>query len=384
MAEEPKVRQDINQADVATGNVEGNQYIYSSRPFPLGIPFQAPPLPSHFVDRPEVSQDLKQRLLADSTTHSGTLVISAIQGLGGIGKTILAQALAHDSQVQERFCDGILWATLGQQPDILSLLQGWIVALKDYDYKPTTVKAASSHLNSLLYDKAVLLVIDDGWNVEDIEPFRVGSGNCQVIITTRLVDVAKKYDAQSCQLKLMSEEQSLALLVKRLGRELDDTEQKLAKQLAEAVEYLPLALDLVAARIAEGETWQELYSALTAEINRLKALEAEDDEFIVVKSESKKESVEACFNVSLNFLQNKYSSKIWSSLVWLGVLPEDLNIAAPMVATLWEVEVTKAAKILKILWNNALLLPGVPVRIGTEEWATYRIHDLLHDLAIRW
>ena len=77
---------------------------------PGGIPFQAPPLPSHFVDRPEVSQELKKRLLADSSNHSGTLVISAIQGLGGIGKTILAQALAHDSEVQKRFCDGILWA----------------------------------------------------------------------------------------------------------------------------------------------------------------------------------------------------------------------------------------------------------------------------------
>ncbi|MDJ0571802.1 MAG: NB-ARC domain-containing protein [Pleurocapsa sp. MO_192.B19] len=118
------------------------------------------------------------------------MVISALQGLGGIGKTILAQALAQDPQVQECFCDGILWATLGQQPDVLSLLQRWIIALGDNDYKPTKIEDASIHLNSLLYDKAVLLVVDDGWNVDDIEPFRVGSGKCQVIITTRIADVA--------------------------------------------------------------------------------------------------------------------------------------------------------------------------------------------------
>ncbi len=215
-----------------------------------GIPFQAPPLSSHFVDRPEVSQDLKKRLIEGSTTHSGTLVISAIQGLGGIGKTILAQALAQDRQVQERFCDGILWATLGQQPDVLSLLQGWIVALKDYDFKPTTVNAASSHLNSLLHDKAVLLVVDDGWNVEDIEPFRVGSGKCQVIITTRRADVAEEVDAQLYSLDLMSEEQSLMLLARRLGRELEKEEQAAAKKLADSVGYLPLALDLAAAKLS--------------------------------------------------------------------------------------------------------------------------------------
>ncbi len=117
---------------------EGNQEETKPFTYKVGTPFQAPPLPSHFVARPEVSQDLKKRLIADSTNHLGTLVISAIHGLGGIGKTILAQALAGDPQVQERFCDGILWATLGQQPDVLSLLQGWIVALNDYDYKPTT------------------------------------------------------------------------------------------------------------------------------------------------------------------------------------------------------------------------------------------------------
>ncbi len=342
-----------------------------------GNPFQAPPLPNHFVDRPEVSEDLKKRLLADSTTHSGTLVISAIQGLGGIGKTILAQALAWDEQVQKRFCDGILWATLGQQPDVLSLLQGWIVALKDYNYKPTTVNAASSHLNSLLHDKAVLLVIDDGWNVEDIEPFRIGGGKCQVIITTRRADVAEEVDAQLYSLDLMSEEQSLMLLANRLRRKFEEEEKESAKQLAAAVGYLPIALDLAAARIARGKSWAELHSALTSEIARLEVLEG-------IRRRRKKETrLEASFNLSLNVLREDFP-EAWDSFVWLGVLPEDVSIAAPMVATLWQVDVTEAAERLELFWNDALLLPGVPVRIDTQEWKTYRIHDLLHVLAINW
>ncbi len=229
----------------------------------------------------------------------------------------------------------------------------------------------------MLYDKAVLLVIDDGWNVEDIEPFRVGSDKCQVIITTRRADVAEEVDAQLYSLDLMSEEQSLMLLANRLGRGLEDNEKEAAKKLAEAVGYLPIALDLAAARVARGKSWSELHHALTAEIASLEVLEG-------VRRRSKKETrLEVSFNLSLNALREDFP-EAWSSFVWLGVLPEDVSIAAPMVATLWEVDVTEAADRLELFWNDALLLPGVPVRIGTEEWRTYRIHDLLHALAINW
>ena len=98
--------------------------------------FQAPPLPTYYVERPQISQKLKQHLLGEATAKTGTLVISAIYGLGGIGKSTVVGALAHNPEIQSHFPDGIFWATLGQQPDILSFLSTWIQALGDYDFKP--------------------------------------------------------------------------------------------------------------------------------------------------------------------------------------------------------------------------------------------------------
>ncbi|MEH2081102.1 MAG: NB-ARC domain-containing protein [Nostoc sp.] len=147
--------------------------------------FQAPPLPTYFVERPEYSDDLKTRLLNGSSSDSRTLVITAIHGLGSVGKSTLAAALAHNAEIQSRFCDGILWATLGQQPNVLALLSGWVQALGDYSFKPTSVEATSSHLRTLLYDKAVLLVVDDAWNTEDARAFNFGGARCQVLVTTR-------------------------------------------------------------------------------------------------------------------------------------------------------------------------------------------------------
>lgn len=64
---------------VHTGS--GDIHIHYTRP-PLGTPFQAPPLPFHFVPRPDASDALKARLLAEETTTPGILVVSAIHGLG--------------------------------------------------------------------------------------------------------------------------------------------------------------------------------------------------------------------------------------------------------------------------------------------------------------
>ncbi len=144
---------------------------------------KVPPLPSHYVSRPSVISSLKESLFSPSQT--GVLVVSTIYGLGGIGKSTVAAALAHDPEVLSHFPDGVLWATLGQQPDLLSFLSSWIQALGDYDYKPTTPSAASMHLRTLLADKAALLVVDDVWDASHFEFFRVGSAGCRVLVTTR-------------------------------------------------------------------------------------------------------------------------------------------------------------------------------------------------------
>ena len=79
----------------------------------------------------------------------------------GIGKSVLAAALVQNDEIQKRFPDGVLWVTLGQQPDMLPMVNLRIRELGDYDYHPTILQAASLHLRTLLADKRALLVVDD-------------------------------------------------------------------------------------------------------------------------------------------------------------------------------------------------------------------------------
>jgi formylglycine-generating enzyme required for sulfatase activity len=244
---------------------------FSPRIHLSGSPFQAPPLPLHFVPRSEISEALKARLLTDESSAPGVLVVSSIHGLGGIGKSTLAAALAHDRETQVRFPDGVLWAPLGQRPEILSALESWIRALGDYDFHPATVNAASAHLRSLLYGRAAMLVVDDVRQADHARPFLVGGARCRVLVTTRDALVAQALSGMVYHLDVMTPEQSLDLLSARLGRTLDDVEREEALKLAKAVGYLPLALELAAAQVASGMHWAELRRTLENEMKQPQA-----------------------------------------------------------------------------------------------------------------
>uniref|UniRef100_UPI001D21C8D8 NB-ARC domain-containing protein n=1 Tax=Nostoc sp. LPT TaxID=2815387 RepID=UPI001D21C8D8 len=336
--------------------------------------FQAPPLPTYFVERPEYSDDLKTRLLNGSSSDSRTLVITAIHGLGSVGKSTLAAALAHNAEIQSRFCDGILWATLGQQPNVLALLSGWVQALGDYSFKPTSVEATSSHLRTLLYDKAVLLVVDDAWNTEDARAFNFGGARCQVLVTTREGHIADALAANTYSLDIMKPDQAMELLTKKLRREITGTERHSAENLAKGVGYLPLALELAAAEVACGTTWNELLADIQQEVARLTSFDRPEAEEITDEASLKRLSLTASLNLSVKRIPPEKQQHF----SWLGVLPEDVNINKMMAATLWQMDERDAAKMLQYLRNKALLLTGVPLADGMP---TYRLHDLFHDLA---
>ncbi|MEM9953164.1 MAG: TIR domain-containing protein [Chloroflexota bacterium] len=82
------------------------------------VPFYGvPDLPEHFVERPEVFEQMKTQLLDDARDNPVAITTSLV-GAGGFGKTTLASALCHDEDVQTAFDDGVLWVTLGENPNL--------------------------------------------------------------------------------------------------------------------------------------------------------------------------------------------------------------------------------------------------------------------------
>lgn len=147
------------------------------------VPFMADALPDGFVPRPEPFERLKRSLL--DARGEPVAITAALRGAGGYGKTVLANALCHDGDIQDAFSDGILRVTLGEQPDDLV---GRIVDLVETltGERPGfhTLDAAKVALADALDDRRCLLVIDDAWRVQDVAPFLHRGPKDQ---TTRLV-----------------------------------------------------------------------------------------------------------------------------------------------------------------------------------------------------
>ena len=363
--------QSMALSDDVTGEKKGS---WERSPLKPGAPFPRVQLPENFVERPDALNAVKAKLLKEDEQ---TLVVSAISGLGGLGKSVLATALVLDPAVQDRFADGILWVTLGQRPDLLTLLGDWIRQLDKSreSYSANTVEASSRYLGNLLAERRMLLVVDDVWNAAHVEWFRVGGRLCRVLVTTREAVIA---GAERYSLDLMSPQEALALVRGELGPKWSAEMEEPALAFARLLGYLPLAVRLMAVQVTRGRKWETLRKAFLNETKRLRALDYPGVRLAELSEEEQRQySLRACFGLSLDRLKED-SLEYFERFVWLGVLPEDVTIQQRMAMTLWDVEDWEAEETLLTLYERSFLTSGVRT---FEEEPTYRIHDLMHDMA---
>lgn len=166
-------------------------------PRPGRVPFMAPGLPEGFVERPDEFEQLLGHLL-DGDRVNPVAITTALHGAGGFGKTTLAAALCHHPDVQLAFDDGILWATLGERPNLLERLTQLYAALSGERPGFVTVEDAASQLAQQLEDRDCLLVIDDVWDAAHLRPFQGNGKSCARLITTRNFALAAEAARVGC------------------------------------------------------------------------------------------------------------------------------------------------------------------------------------------
>jgi hypothetical protein len=109
---------------------------------------------ANYVDRPEAIRALRDAVLAEN--RGQPIALTALAGMGGIGKTVLAQALVRDEIVQQAFPDGIVWITIGREStrDSIAVLKDVAKALGDdpglYEGEPASLARFASLLEKKL------------------------------------------------------------------------------------------------------------------------------------------------------------------------------------------------------------------------------------------
>jgi DNA-binding SARP family transcriptional activator/tetratricopeptide (TPR) repeat protein len=183
------------------------------------------------------------------------VVIFAIAGTAGVGKTALAVHWAH--RVAHRFPDGQLYVNLrgfdpgGTAMEPADALRGFLEALATPPERvPTDPSAQAALYRTVLADKRVLILLDNARDPEQVRPLLPGAPGCLVLITSRnpLTSLVATTGGYPLPLDLLTPDEARTLLARRLGGKRITAEPDAVDTLIDTCARLPLALAVVAAR----------------------------------------------------------------------------------------------------------------------------------------
>ena len=329
------------------------------------VPRQLPGAVPHFAGRAAELAELTRRLDQAGERAPETVVIAAIGGTAGVGKTALAVRWAH--QVADRFPDGQLYVNLrGYDPDqpvtaadaLASFLNALGVAGPDL---PAGAEERAARYRSLLAGRRVLVVLDNAREVEQVRLLLPGAPGCVVLVTSRdsLPGLVARHGAARLDLDLLPPADAVGLLRALIGARAD-ADPGAAAVLAERCARLPLALR-VAAELAAARpdaALAELVSELAGQ-QRLDLLDAGGDP---------RTAVRAVFSWSCRHLDADAAR----AFRLLGLHPgPDLDACA--AAALTGTTAENAGRLLGQLVRAHLIQAAAPGR--------YSMHDLLREYA---
>jgi WD40 repeat protein len=316
-----------------------------------------PPLPSNYIERTEELHALRAAVLRDGSPRR--VALTALKGMAGIGKTVLAQALCLDEVTQAAFPDGIMWIPVGKDPrDIVPLLREAAKAIGDSLEGYDTLQAASNRLRNRLRDKAALIVLDDVWNPRDAAPFLLDSPRSRLMITTRDARVAVALGAQQQELHVLTWEQSLQLISLWADCEFSALPREAAEIVRECGS-LPLAVAMVGAQLrGKPDRWPHVLQKLrNADLDRIRQSFPEYPHTDLLRA------IEISMDALDDVLRRRYLD--------FAVFPEDCAIPEAAVGTLWKLDKYDVADSVDQLVDLSLATRDTDRRL--------RIHDLLLD-----
>ncbi|HYK33141.1 MAG TPA: tetratricopeptide repeat protein, partial [Streptosporangiaceae bacterium] len=250
-------------------------------------PRQLPAMPESFTGRAAELAQL-DRLLRDRET-STPVVISAVSGMGGIGKTALAVHWAH--QARDNFRDGELYIDMqgyhpsGRPVTPQAAMVQFLAALGvEADRLPVALPEQAGLYRTLMADRRMLVLLDNVRDADQVRPLLPGSPYCRVLITSRsrLSGLAVREGAQRIALDNLDLRDAVRLLRRTIGSRA--TEQPGATAaLANLCGLHPLALLIAAERVVgSDEGVADAVSAL-ADADRLSSLAVPDDDSTAIR-----------------------------------------------------------------------------------------------------
>ncbi|XP_074266080.1 disease resistance protein RGA2-like [Silene latifolia] len=318
-------------------------------------------------------------------SHAGQeqrLAIIPIVGIGGLGKTTLAQLLYNDERVEKNF-ELKLWVCVSEVFDVKETIKKILMSATNTKSQNLEMDQLQGQLRKEIGGKKYLLVLDDVWN-ENPEQWlnlkallMVGGEGSKVLVTTRSRKVADiMANVQAYELNGLSKEKAWTLFEK-MAFEAGESQKKpqlvkLGKEIVKKCVAVPLALRTLGTLLRGEEEWKWISIAGTSFVNL----------------PDKQNSIMAILKLSYHHLL----SPLKNCFAYCALFPKDYEFETEMLIDLWMAEGFLVPSIktqgLEELGHEYLMLflqRGFFQDIKRDKWGSIfsvKMHDLMHDLAL--
>ncbi|XP_074266767.1 putative disease resistance protein RGA3 [Silene latifolia] len=371
-----KVKQVNKKLETIASNSSKFSFKVDSKPirFSMEETSSFVPADNKIIGRDEDVEKIVGMLLDSNHVYQSDVSFLSIVGMGGLGKTALAQLVFNDPRIKSAF-QLTRWTCIADQDHQLwnlTKLLGKVIMQK----KPTSKEQIHREVRKQLGGKKYLLVLDDVWTEcyhrwQEFEEFlKVGQSGSRIVVTTRSKKTAQMIGGDRVhELQGLSEEKSwclferMAFLPKQRETPNDDL-LSLGKNIIKKCAHVPLAIKVVGS-LLRGESkakWKSFEEKGLANMS-----EGDDTITNVLK---------------LSYRQLDFSLK--NCFAYCAIFPKGFEIRKIMLISLWMAQGYINNEYVGEEYFLLLLQRCFFQGVGEDEYGEierFKIHDLLHDIA---
>lgn len=325
--------------------------------------FDVPRLPPNYVARQDVLELPKDALIRRSTLNSQfePSDILGLHGMGGVGKTVLAVALARDPEILTEFSEGIYWVSLGQNPNILDAQKRLAHHLNEDPTTITSEQQGRRTLRHALTGRKVLLVLDDVCKPNDAEWLTVTTYPARTLVTSRNRTLVLDLGGYGFSIDVLDRQRALSLLAAWADIREAVSLPTEAAEIVQECGCLPLAIAMVGAIIRfNGYAWGDLLGKLKrSDLDEIKRIFPRHPNPDLLRA------IEVCVNELEPDLRSLYMD--------LAVFPKDHPIPVTALTALWRLGKAEASmRMTEFVWRSL-------ARSSFDQEAAITLHSLQWD-----
>ncbi|XP_038979607.1 putative disease resistance protein RGA4 isoform X2 [Phoenix dactylifera] len=326
---------------------------------------------SAFYERERDKQEVINLLFSDGVGNGISVV--PIVGMGGLGKTTIAQLVYNDSKVKENF-DLTGWVCVSDDFDVKRLAKDIIESFTKNQCHLAQLSTLQDTLEKKVKGKKVLLVLDDVWNEQQSyweslrNPF-VGAETVRIIVTCRNDSVAEiMQTVRPYHPRCLSPEQSWSLFRHYAfrGRNLEEQVRltDMGKQIVEKCSGLPLAVKSIGSLLrytADEDSWMDVMQSDVWEID-------ENNEILP----------------ALRLSYSRMPAHLKPCFVYCSMFPKDYVFDKDELVRLWMaqgyIQTSRGTRRLEDI-GNEYFIDLQRRSFFDSHWSNFKMHDMIHDLA---